>query len=613
MSNYPARGARHSRGMAFCLLTGLSWVPSLPAQSFPDYTVGTRPFPNVFRPYETRQVPRSNLSGIGSHLTVEDGKLRLSMEQLVEAVVENNLNIAAARYYPPMAQTDLLRARSGSSPRGVDASVIPSSVFAGAEGGSILGTAAGGTGGGGTLSAGGITGTASQVVVRPSGVFDPSLTMAFSLDRTASPLNTLIVAGVPSVTTNTAALSVNYVQAFTSGTSFTLSYSMQRQGSTQLRLLYDPFFAPGFTTTVSQQLLNGFGFKVNRALIKVAENEQHIERESFRQQVIIALTSAKNAYWDLVAAQQAVRAADQALAVAQQLEANNKKQVQIGTMANLDVVTAQAQVAASQRDLIVAQANVQNAELQLKTMLSRNLDEPLASASIETTDSFPEPDNEQLPVLAEAVEIANRNRPEISVAQGNMKSQQDVLPFLHNALLPNVNAFALLTTVGLYNVFGTSFSEALHFRYPQIAFGFTITFPLRNRQAQADEVRSRLELAQSQDTLVRTQSQIEVDVQNALIAVTQSKAQVSAARETVRLEEQKLDAEQEKLAAGLSTSYNVVLIQRDLLAAQLAEVQARDTYAKATVTLDQAMGVTLENSHLKLDNVLLGQDAPGQP
>ena len=175
---------------------------------------------------------------------------------------------------------------------------------------------------------------------------------------------------------------------------------------------------------------------------------------------------------------------------------------------------------------------------------------------------------------------------------------------MKNALLPNVNVFALVNNVGLYNVFGTAFSEAIQFKYPQFAFGVTISFPLHNRQAQADDIRSRLELQQSRDTLVRTQSQIEVDVQNALIAATQSKAQVAAARQAVRLEEQLVQAEQTKLAAGLSTSYNVILVQRDLFTAQLAEVQARDAYAKARVTLDQAMGVTLENNHVSLDDAL---------
>jgi len=96
-------------------------------------------------------------------------------------------------------------------------------------------------------------------------------------------------------------------------------------------------------------------------------------------------------------------------------------------------------------------------------------------------------------------------------------------------------------------------------------------------------------------------------VQNALIALTQSKAQVAAARETVKLEQEKLADEQTKLASGLSTSYNVVLIQRDLLTAQLAEVQANAAYAKARVTLEQAMGVTLDRNHITVDDALRGR------
>ncbi len=130
---------------------------------------------------------------------------------------------------------------------------------------------------------------------------------------------------------------------------------MLRQNSTQRHLLYDPDFTPGFTATVSQQMLNGFGFAVNRALIKVAENEQRIERESFRQQAEVALANAKNAYWDLVAARESVRAAETSLAAAKALETANQKQFEAGTMAPLDVETAQSQAAAGQRDLIIAQ------------------------------------------------------------------------------------------------------------------------------------------------------------------------------------------------------------------------------------------------------------------
>jgi outer membrane protein TolC len=592
-----------SRMIAVVIVPGLLLAAD-PAVA-PDYSVATKVFPNLIKPYVNRYVPEPNLSNAANvPLEVQDGKLRLSLAQVAAAVVQNNLTVAGARYYPAAAQTDLMRARSGASPRGVDQSAIPSGVFAGATGSSILGSAGGG--GGGASNAGGITGAASSVNVGPSGVFDPSLRFTFSLDRTPSPLNTLVVAGIPQVTTHTAAATLSYVQAFPSGTSITASYGFQRQTSTQLSLLFNPAFTPGFTFTVAQQLVNGFGYKVNRALIEVAQNEQDIEKESFRQQVITSLAGAENAYYDLISARESVRTAEQALEVSEQLYRNNARAFDAGVMARLDVVNAQAQVAASQRDLVIAQTNVDYAELTLKSMISANLDEPFASAPIETTDSFPEPDNDKLPSLQEAVAIAQKNRPEISIANGNIKSDQDVMPFLDNALLPNVNVFGLVNTEGLNKVFGTAFVDNAQFAYPQVAVGVSVSFSLRNRQAQADEIRSRLELKQSQDTLVRTKSQVEVDVQNALIGVELGRAQVRAARGAVRTNEQKTDAERKRLTAGLSTSYNVILVERDLFAAQLAEVQARDVYAKAKVALDQAMGVTLDTNHINLDEALKG-------
>jgi outer membrane protein len=591
---------------ALGLCAGAALMDAQPALDSPrDYTRAVPAFPSILRPYRTRTVSEPDLAGGDLSSMIRDGKLRLSMADVVAAVVRNNLSIAAARFYPSIAQTDLLRARSGNSPRGVDAAQIPSGVFAGAVGGSILGTA--GASGSGSSNPGGITGSAGRVSLRPAGLFDPSLGVNFSLDHTTSPLNSLVVAGVPSVTTTTAAFSVNYVQAFASGTSFNVSYGIQRQASTQLHLLFNPTFTPGFTASVTQQVLKGFGYAVNRTLIKVAENEQQIERDSFRQQAITALAAAQSAYWDLAATQAGVRSAQQALEAAQQLERESRIQLRTGTMAPLDVVTAQAQVAAAKRDLVVAQTAVQNTELQLKSMISKNLDEPLASASIEVADAFPDPAGATAPALQDALETAKQNRPELAIAAGNIKSDLDALPFIRNSLLPDFNVFGLVTTVGLYNIFGTSFTDVIHFRYPEYAVGVSLSFPLHNRQAQADDIRSRLELRQAKDTLVRSQTQVEVDVQNALIAVKQAAAQVTAANAALGLERDKLDAEQKKLQAGLSTSYNVILVQRDLLAAELAYVQARDTYAKALVSLDQAEGVTLEKNHLNLDALIRGK------
>jgi outer membrane protein len=604
------RRYRWLRPSAIAALAALPAVGVAGAQTDVDYSKPAGAFPRIYQPYIQPVVPKPNLGNVNDPaLAVHDGKLRLTIARLAAMVVENNLAVASARYYPSIAQVDLLRARSGSSPRGVDVSQIPSGVFAGAAGSSILGGSGATGNGSGSLKAGGITGTAGRVSLRPAGLFDPTIGFSFSVDHTSSPLNSVVVSGVPSVTTGTGAFSINYVQAFPNGLSFGVSYALQRQGSTQRHLLYDPDFTPGFTATVTQQLANGFGTAVNRALIQVAQNEQKIERESFRQQVMAALVNAENAYWNLVASQEAVRSAQEAVAAAEELEKENRKQLEIGSMAQLDLVSAQSQVAATRRDLIVTQTNEQIAELQLKAMISRNLDEPLASSRIEPADPLPDPDEVQIPSAEEASALAIGNRPEIAIAEGNRKSQMDAMPFIRNALLPSINAFGLITTVGLYNTFGTAFVDAVHFKYPEVAFGLTVSFNIRNRQAQADEVRSRLELKQAEDTLVRSRRQVDVDVQNAVIALKQSKAQVAAAREALRLERRKLEAERIKLSSGLSTAYNVILVQRDLIASELAHVQARNAFARAQVTLAQATGSVLDSVHVTLEEALRGQVA----
>ncbi|HLH39647.1 MAG TPA: TolC family protein [Bryobacteraceae bacterium] len=599
-------GPKHGRGFRRLLLISLVCAAAraqTPETNLarPDYSRAARAWPWIWKPYLTRHIPEALLTN-AEPLQVRDGRLELSIEQVLDLVLANNLSIAAARLYPSMAQADLLRAKSGSSPRGVDQAVVPSIVFAGAVGGSILG--GGGNVGGTSFTAGGITGNASAVTIRPAGLFDPTVSVNFSVDHTSSPLNTVVVSGVPAVTTTTRAFSFGYTQAFSTGLSISASYGVNRQKSTQLHLLYNPYYTPGFNVSFAQQLLNGFGKAVNLALIHVAQNEQNIERESFRATAVTAIVAAENAYWDLIAAKEAVSAAEEEVKAAEQLVENNRKEFEAGVMSRLDIATAESQAATSRRDLIVARTNEQNAELQLKTLISKNLDEPLASASIQTVDAFPEPDERPLPKLEEAVAIARKNRPEVSIAEGNIKSQRDVQPFVRNSLLPSMNIFGLMTTDALSNEFGTAWVEAVQFKYPLYAFGINISFPVRNRQAQADNIRAQLELRQSEDTLLRTRNQIELDVQNGLTASRQARQQVISAREALRLAETQLDAEQKRLAAGVSNAYNVVLRQRDVFTARLALAQAQDAYAKARVTLDQAMGTTFEANHLNFEQAL---------
>jgi outer membrane protein len=589
----------------------------------PDYSTNPKWFPQIFSPYRSRQIPpldQSNTKALSQ--MIREGKIELSLSQLAAAVVENNLDIAVARYNRSVAQADLLRANGGQAARGVDAAGagIPDALFASAIGAGVGNIA----GLGGIGLTGSISGLQRTLSLSPRGAFDPTLIFNLSWDRTSSPLNTLVVAGSPTVITNTAFYQFGWQQAFTTGTSFSVQLSNQRQSSTQQSLIYNPDVISRMSVNVVQQLTNGFGFEVNRRFQTVARNNLRIVREWFQQQVSTILTQAQSSYWDLVSAQEQVRATEEALKVAQELYEDNKQRAAIGVVAPLDVVSAEAQVAANRRDLIVAQTNLQQQELSFKTFFSKQITDVLGAAQIVATDRLPEPQDADIPPLEEAISAAVLNRPELAEAKGAVMNDQVAVRVTRSFLKPTFNLFGQFATAGLSGNqlvsiaagspptrlqagLAQELNQVIHFKYPEYAAGFALTIPIRNRSALADNIRAGLVERQAETALQRTRNQVGMEVHTAITRLIQAKAQVTAAENAVDYSKQDAGAEQTKLELGSSTPYDLILAQRNSLAAELADVQARASYAKALVEMDRSQGVLLEKNHIDLEDALRGR------
>jgi outer membrane protein TolC len=587
--------------------------------SMPDYSRGPDWFPHFIRPFTSQPLPAVNLANSEriSQLAA-GGKLALSLAWLNAAVVENNLDLAAARLNNFVAQADVLRAKSGQAPRGVTGAPIPSGLFAGS-----IGAGLGQVGGGGGIgSAGGVSASGKAVTGIPRGTLDPTILVNFSYDHPTSPLLTSRISGVDTVTTPTTYFQVSYQQMFTSGTTVSASFANQFQSSTQKSLLYNPLAATRFSMVVTQQLLNGFGFAANRSLLTVARNNTRITRELFRQSAITALVQAQNAYWDLIAAGENVRVAERSLAVARNLYGDNKERAAIGTMAELDVTAAEAEMTARRRDLIVAQTALQTRQLDLKNMISKDLVAGIAEAALEPLDALPDPSDSDIPRTADAIAVARQNRPELRQAEQSMANQDVVVRFTRNSMRPTLTAFALLASAGLSGDqlisntagvpfvlsggYGGALNQMGRFAFPEYAVGISLNLSIKNRAAQSDNIRSRLERRQVETAMQQTQNQIELEVRKAVIGLVQGKAQVEAARMAVQLRKEMMDGEQLKLEAGVSTPYQVTLMQRDYFAAQSAEVRARVAYARALVEMGRATGTTLERAKIDLDEVMAG-------
>jgi len=608
--------------LAIALLCAQAAIAQTTQPKAPDYSANPKWFPNPVSTYKQQRIPALDLTNPKSLSDmIRDGKIELSLQQLAAAVIENNLSLAVDRYNNYFAQADLLRTKAGQAARGVQSAgvAIPDALFSAA-----IGAGLGGGGGqaGGVGSVGGITASPRTLTVSPRGGFDPAFTFDLSWDHTSSPLNTLVVAGSPVVTTNTTFFSFGYQQAFTTGTSFSVDLANERQSSTQQSLIYSPDVISRMSVIAVQQLTNGFGRAFNRRFQTVARNNVEFVREWFLQQVNTTLAQAEDSYWNLVSAQEQVKATQQALQAAQRLYEDNKRQAEVGTLAPLDVVSAQSQVASTQRNLIVAQTNLQQEELTLKTFFSRQITDAMGEAQIVATDPLPAPQDADIPPLDEAIATAARNRPEVPEAEANLRNDQVAVKVTQNFLKPTFNVFAQFATSGLSgNQFvttaggvpilvrggaGQELGQLFRVKYPEYAIGFALTIPIKNRSALADNARSTLQERQSEITVQNTQNQIGVQVRTASITLMQAKAAVTAATSAVEFSRQSEDAEEKKRTAGLSTPYNVILAQRNLLDAQLAEVQARASYANALVEMQQAMGILMEKSHIDPEDALRG-------
>jgi outer membrane protein len=595
-----------------------------------DYT-RTSIFPNFFQPYTSPMVPEAPMSNSQRlQSLIRDGKLQISIDDAIALALENNLDIAVARYGPAYAETDIVRTKSGGAARGVSGAFTSSALFAGAIGGGISGG-----GGGGQTGAGGATGGSGATNVGSVGSFDPIAGFSFGWDRRTTPLGTIAVTGVPFLTSQSSSYSGFVGQRFQTGTSYVVGMSGARSSTTSLTALFNPQVVSAFFVGLNQPLLKGFGYRSNAIFIRQAKTNRKVADSVFRQQVITTVSQVLTLYWDLVYYRDNVRVAERSLALAEKTLSDNKRQVEIGTLAPIEVVRAESEVATRQQELIVAQTSLRQQQNLLKTALAKQVDDQLAAAEIEPTNPLPVPKAEDIPPLDEALKVAAQNRPELEQADLNLQNQELVVKSNRNGLLPQFDIFASYSGSGLSgnrlirdntgqvidvdpNGALQALTQTMQGQFPDYSVGFSFQVPIRNRSAQADAARALLERRQLRAQLQRTKNQVAQEVRNAEIALIQAKAQIEAAQKAVVLAQQTLDAEQKKFQLGESTVFMVIQAQRDLVAAEVAEVQARSTYAKALTQFSQSTGTTLEKHNIQFSDALEGKVArnpniPGTP
>jgi outer membrane protein TolC len=452
------------------------------------------------------------------------------------------------------------------------------------------------------------------------------------------------------VTTGTNALfshgsfvNMNYSQAWATGTSMNFGIQNQQNYSSSIRSILNPNYTANWTFTLRQHLLTGFGFGPNLRFIRIARNNREIADVAFRQQVISTVSQIQNIYWDLVSAFEAVKVQERSVALAEKTVSDNQSQVDVGTMAPIEIVRAKSDLAARKQDLIIAQSTLQLQQLLIKNAMARNVtNDLLDNAEVIPTDIMLVPPQEPVMPVQDLMSDALAHRPELAQARIDLVNRNITKQSARNALLPTVDLFGTYGGAGLTGStnalcppgsglgcgggvpgsgggggtgaiappflggYGDAFDAAFGKDFPSYSVGLNVTIPIRNRVAQADQVRSELELRQAQARLQQLENQVRVEVHNAQFNAQQDRARVEAAQAGRDLAQQTLEAEQQKFQVGASTNFLVLQSQRDLVQAESNLVTAMTAYEKSHVELDRVVGLTLTRNGIVMDDAETG-------
>ena len=564
---------------------------------------------------------------------MREGKIYLSMDDAVALALENNLDIEIQRYNAGIADTDVLRAKSGANQFfGVPFGVVQNTPGGGVGG--LSGTV--GSGPGGTSAGAGGVGAGNLGITSTEGLgpqiasFDPIVSGTLQFDH-ARFIPTSPFAGTAQ---NTTTGNFSYTQGLHSGTDILVGFNNTRTTTNSLFQTVSPALNSSFQFRLTQHLLQGFGFLPNDRLIRITKNNREITDVAFRLQVIMTVDQIENLYWNLVFAYENVRVAKETLAFAQKTLSDNQKQVEIGSLAPIEVVRAQNTVAADQQALIQAQTNLDLQQLLMKNALSRTLQDPtLLSAEVIPTTTMALPQQEPVTPTEDLINQALQHRADLVEQRIDLRNRDISTKAIKNALLPSLDLFAYYGgsgTGGSQNPnyicltqpsssfcngfspisptsYGGTLNDLIDSSAPDKGIGVTLSIPLRNRSGQALATRSQLEYRQAQIRLQQLENQIRIEVRNAQFSVTQNRAAVQAAQAAVELAKQSLDAEQKKFNLGASTSTLVLQNQSGLATAESNRVSAMAAYEKAQVELDRATGLLLEHAGIDIADAERGE------
>jgi outer membrane protein len=460
--------------------------------------------------------------------------------------------------------------------------------------------------------------------------FEPTMHIQASVGRSTNPATT-ILAGAANPSTLTGSYNIGFAQTLTTGSIVGVDATMSRSSSNSNFSTLNPSWTGSLRYSFTQHLAQNFGRDVNLHSVRVAQVNQKISESNFERQLIDLVAQAQRSYWDLVFAAEDIKVKQRSVDLAQKTLSDNEVQVRIGTLAPIDVIQSKSEVANRKLAFVSSTYTEVQTQDQVKKLITNQGDPGMILAKLAPAEGVRMPQASDVLPIEEEIKIALENRPEMKQLQLDLESKKLDTSFLKNQLLPTVDFVAQYTQTGvagakaaanplfgtpvavnpdLIGGVGTTFGEIfgcafpLNCNYTSYSVGFSVQIPLKNRAAQGDYSRALTDQHTSEQKLTAQAQQIALEVRNALTQVDMNKAKIEAATTARELAEQQLAAEQKKFELGASTIRFVLEEQRNVAQAQTDELQALVNYTKSLVDLDHSTGMTLKKNNVEIEKTL---------
>ncbi|NQU11875.1 TolC family protein [bacterium] len=445
---------------------------------------------------------------------------------------------------------------------------------------------------------------ADWAITGAQGAFDPDLTGRVNYEDASEPLNPerATALGLNSIESQQLRLSSGLEGKLPTGTGYALSVFDTRSEGT---LAADAVHVGAAALTLTQPLLKDFWLGPNTATIRVARQVRAVAGHQFAEQVMAVVSDVQVAYYELAFAIQDRQAAQEDLARARALLAENRRRLEVGVLSPLEVTQAEAGAANREEAVIIAAQTIRERSNDLKRLISRDVRE---WRGVTLVPAETPPLREVATDFDRSLRTALAQRPDYLTAQAELDRRGILRRYNHNQLWPRVDLEGSYGYNGIGGSFGRVSDSIASGDDPAWSIGVVVRIPLGNRVARAAYATARLEEERAVLQFQQLEQQIIVEVDNAVGQVQTARERVAATAVAVRLAEQSVEVESEKLRAGKSTSLLVLDAQAQLAAARSAQIRARADYYEALVELARIEGTTLQEHGIELDGLAWTDD-----